>query len=86
MSYPTRPGVGGRVRRGHSPAGTRTELDLLNTGGAHVITWHAPPNSTSAHALDQLRESLPKIQCVTAEKQDLSGCEDVNGVANRLAT
>ena len=39
---------------------TRTKLDLLNTGGAHIITWHAPPNSTSAHALDQLRESLPK--------------------------
>ena len=39
---------------------TRTKLDLLNTGGAQIITWHAPPNSTSAHALDQLRESLPK--------------------------
>jgi hypothetical protein len=27
---------------------TRTKLDLPNTGGAHIITWHAPPNSTSA--------------------------------------
>jgi transcriptional regulator with XRE-family HTH domain len=38
---------------------TRTKLDLPNTGGAHIITWHAPPNSASAHALDQLRASLP---------------------------
>jgi transcriptional regulator with XRE-family HTH domain len=38
---------------------TRTKLDLANTGGAHIITWHAPPNSASAHALDQLRASLP---------------------------
>jgi len=60
MSYPTRPDVGGRARRSHSPAGTRTKLDLLNTVGAQVIIWHAPPNSISAHALDQLRESLPK--------------------------
>ena len=39
---------------------TRTKLDLPNTGGAHIITWHAPPNSPSAHALDKLRASLPK--------------------------
>jgi hypothetical protein len=38
---------------------TRTKLDLPNTGGAHIITWHAPPNSTSAHALDQLPALLP---------------------------
>jgi hypothetical protein len=38
---------------------TRTKLDLPNTGGAHIITWHAPPNSPSAHALDKLRASLP---------------------------
>jgi transcriptional regulator with XRE-family HTH domain len=38
---------------------TRTKLDLANTGGAHIITWHAPPNSPSAHALDKLRASLP---------------------------
>ena len=37
---------------------TRTKLDLPNTGGAHIITWHAPPNSTSAHALDKLGASL----------------------------
>ena len=37
---------------------TRTKLDLPNTGGAHIITWHAPPNSASAHALDELRASL----------------------------
>jgi transcriptional regulator with XRE-family HTH domain len=38
---------------------TRNKLELPNTGGGHIITLHAPPNSTSAHALDQLRESLP---------------------------
>jgi transcriptional regulator with XRE-family HTH domain len=38
---------------------TRTKLDLPNTGGAHIITWHAPPNSASSRALDQLRASLP---------------------------
>jgi transcriptional regulator with XRE-family HTH domain len=38
---------------------TRTQLDLPNTGGAHIITWHAPPNSASTRALDQLRASLP---------------------------
>jgi transcriptional regulator with XRE-family HTH domain len=38
---------------------TRTKLDLPNTGGAHIITWHAPPDSPSAHALDKLRASLP---------------------------
>jgi transcriptional regulator with XRE-family HTH domain len=38
---------------------TRTKLDLPNTGGAHIITWHAPANSASMRALDQLRASLP---------------------------
>ena len=38
---------------------TRTQLDLPNTGGAHIITWHAPANSASMRALDQLRASLP---------------------------
>jgi transcriptional regulator with XRE-family HTH domain len=38
---------------------TRTKLDLPNTGGAHILTYHAPPNSSSARALDQLRASLP---------------------------
>jgi hypothetical protein len=52
---------------------TRTKLDLANTGGAHIITWHAPPHSTSAQALDQLRASLPKTRRLTAEKQNLPG-------------
>jgi transcriptional regulator with XRE-family HTH domain len=38
---------------------TRQKLDLPNTGGAHIITWHAPPNSPSARALDKLRALLP---------------------------
>jgi transcriptional regulator with XRE-family HTH domain len=37
---------------------TRTKLDLANTGGAHIIAWHAPPNSTSARALDKVRATL----------------------------
>jgi hypothetical protein len=37
---------------------TRTKLDLPNTGGAHIITWHAPPSSTSAHALEKLRATI----------------------------
>jgi transcriptional regulator with XRE-family HTH domain len=39
---------------------TRTQLDLTNSPGQYIVTYHAPPNSTSAHALDQLRASLPK--------------------------
>jgi len=34
---------------------TRAKLELPNTVGAHIITRRAPPNSTSAHALDELR-------------------------------
>jgi len=39
---------------------TRTKLDLPHTGGQHILTFHAPPNSSSTHALDQLRASLPR--------------------------
>jgi hypothetical protein len=39
---------------------TRTKLDLPHTGGAHIITWHAPPNSTSAHALEKLRAMIER--------------------------
>jgi transcriptional regulator with XRE-family HTH domain len=39
---------------------TRTKLDLPHTGGQHILTYHAPPNSASTHALDQLRASLPR--------------------------
>ena len=48
---------------------TRTKLDLPGTGGAHIITWHATPNSTSAHALDQLRASLPNNASRTATRR-----------------
>jgi transcriptional regulator with XRE-family HTH domain len=39
---------------------TRTQLDLTQSPGQYIITLHAPPNSTSAHALEKLRASLPK--------------------------
>src|SRR4029079_2149661 len=39
---------------------TRTKLDLPHTSGAHIITWHAPPNSTSAHALEKLRNMIER--------------------------
>jgi len=39
---------------------TRTQLDLTNSPGQYIITYHAPANSASARALDQLRASLPK--------------------------
>jgi len=38
---------------------TRTKLDLPHSGGQHVLTFHAQPNSTSMRALDQLRAALP---------------------------
>jgi transcriptional regulator with XRE-family HTH domain len=38
---------------------TRTKLDLPHTGGQHILTYHAPPDSASTRALDQLRASLP---------------------------
>ena len=38
---------------------TRTALDPAQSPGQYIITWHAPPNSPSAHALDKLRASLP---------------------------
>jgi transcriptional regulator with XRE-family HTH domain len=37
---------------------TRTKLDLPHTGGQHILTFQAAPNSASTHALDQLRASL----------------------------
>jgi hypothetical protein len=37
---------------------TRTQLHLAQAPGQYIITWHAPANSASAHALDQLRASL----------------------------
>jgi transcriptional regulator with XRE-family HTH domain len=37
---------------------TRTKLDLPYSGGQHILTFHAPPDSTSMRALDQLRASL----------------------------
>jgi hypothetical protein len=37
----------------------RVALDLPNTGGGHILTYHAQRNSKSAHALDKLRASLP---------------------------
>jgi transcriptional regulator with XRE-family HTH domain len=39
---------------------TRTQLDLTQSPGQYIITLHAPPNSTSAHALEKLRASLPR--------------------------
>jgi hypothetical protein len=39
---------------------TRAQLDLTQSPGQYIITLHAPPNSTSAHALEKLRASLPK--------------------------
>jgi hypothetical protein len=39
---------------------TRNKLDLSHSGGQHILTFHAPANSASMHALDQLRESLPR--------------------------
>jgi transcriptional regulator with XRE-family HTH domain len=38
---------------------THTQLHLAQAPGQDIFTWHAPPNSASAHALDQLRASLP---------------------------
>jgi transcriptional regulator with XRE-family HTH domain len=38
---------------------TRNKLDLPHSGGQHILTFHAPSNSASMQALDQLRESLP---------------------------
>ena len=38
---------------------TRTALDPGQAPGQYIITWHAPPNSASMRALDQLRASLP---------------------------
>jgi hypothetical protein len=38
---------------------THTQLHLARTPGQDIFTWHAPANSASAHALDQLRASLP---------------------------
>jgi hypothetical protein len=38
---------------------TRTQLDLAQSPGQHVLTLHAPTNSASMRALDQLRASLP---------------------------
>ena len=37
---------------------TRTQLDLAQSPGQHVLTLHAPTNSASMRALDQLRASL----------------------------
>jgi transcriptional regulator with XRE-family HTH domain len=37
---------------------TRTQLDLTQSPGQHIITLHAPANSASTRALDQLRASL----------------------------
>ena len=38
---------------------THTQLHLAQAPGQDIVTWHAPANSASAHALDQLRASLP---------------------------
>jgi transcriptional regulator with XRE-family HTH domain len=38
---------------------THTQLHLVQAPGQDIVTWHAPANSASAHALDQLRASLP---------------------------
>jgi transcriptional regulator with XRE-family HTH domain len=37
---------------------TRTQLDLAQSPGQYIITWHAPANSASTQALDKLRVSL----------------------------
>lgn len=37
----------------------RTKLDLPHSGGQHILTYHAEPNSASMRALDRLRASLP---------------------------
>ncbi len=39
---------------------SRTKLDVPHTGGQHILTYHAPPNSASTRALDRLRASLPR--------------------------
>ena len=39
---------------------SRTKLDLPHSGGQHILTYHAPPDSASTRALDQLRASLPR--------------------------
>ena len=38
---------------------TRTQLDLAQSPGQYLLTLHAPANSASMFALDQLRASLP---------------------------
>jgi hypothetical protein len=38
---------------------TRTQLDLAQSPGQYLLTFHAPANSASMRALDQLRASLP---------------------------
>jgi hypothetical protein len=37
---------------------TRTKLDLPDSGGKHLLVFHAQPGSPSAHALDRLLGSL----------------------------
>lgn len=39
---------------------SRTKLDLPHSGGQHILTYHAAPDSASTCALDQLRASLPR--------------------------
>lgn len=39
---------------------SRTKLDLPHSGGQHILTYHAAPDSASTRALDQLRASLPR--------------------------
>ncbi|HTY27489.1 MAG TPA: hypothetical protein VMD51_04980 [Mycobacterium sp.] len=34
---------------------TRTKLDFPHSGGQHIPTFHASPDSASMRALDQLR-------------------------------
>jgi MmyB-like transcription regulator ligand binding domain len=55
-------GLGGIDHMRHPEVGdlylTRTQLHLAQSPGQHIITLHAPANSASTRALDQLRALL----------------------------
>ena len=47
---------------------TRTKLELPNTGGAHIITWHAPPKQHIGTRTRPVTRIAAK-QCLTAENK-----------------
>jgi hypothetical protein len=64
---------------------TRTQLHLAQAPGQDIVTWHAPANSASAHALDHYAHRCRTIRCLSAEKRDLSGQCSVSRGAGRVS-